>query len=120
MSGITEKIATASEEQFHVIFDSVSDGIFVCDAETGAFIDVNAAVCTMFGFPRQELIGTTLDALSTGLPPYVESDVMTLLEEARSSGPQIFQWRCKAKDGHLVWGEASLSIAPLGCRPGSL
>ena len=117
MSGVTEQIGTGSEEQFQVIFESLSDGIFVCDAETGAFIDVNAAVCAMFGFTRQELIGQTLDALSNGLPPYVQRDVTTLLEDARSHGPQIFQWRCKAKDDHLFWGEISLRIAPLGGRP---
>ena len=117
MSGVSEQIGTGSEEQFQVIFESLSDGIFVCDAETGAFIDVNAAVCAMFGFTRQELIGQTLDALSNGLPPYVQRDVTTLLEDARSHGPQIFQWRCKAKDDHLFWGEISLRIAPLGGRP---
>jgi len=117
MSGVTEQIGAGSEEQFQVIFESLSDGIFVCDAETGAFIDVNAAVCAMFGFTRQELIGQTLDALSNGLPPYVQRDATTLLEDARSHGPQIFQWRCKAKDEHLFWGEISLRIAPLGGRP---
>jgi diguanylate cyclase (GGDEF)-like protein/PAS domain S-box-containing protein len=117
MSGVTDQIATGSEEQFRVIFDSVGDGIFVCDAETGAFIDVNAAGCTMFGYPRSELIGGTLDALSTGLPPYVQRDVTTLFQDAQSLGPQIFQWRCKAKDGRLFWGEISLRIAALGGRP---
>jgi diguanylate cyclase (GGDEF)-like protein/PAS domain S-box-containing protein len=117
MSGMTEQQGTGSEEQFRVIFDSVGDGIFVCDAGTGAFIDVNAAGCSMFGFSRDELIGSTLEALSTGLPPYVQVDVMTLLEEAQSRGPQIFDWRCKAKNGHLFWGEISLRCASLGGRP---
>jgi diguanylate cyclase (GGDEF)-like protein/PAS domain S-box-containing protein len=117
MSGMNRKKRTAGEDEFRVIFDSVGDGIFVCDAETGTLMDVNAAACTMFGFMREELIGRTLGDLSTGLPPYVRRDVMTLLEEAQSLGPQIFEWRCKAKDDHLFWGEISLRCASLGGRP---
>jgi diguanylate cyclase (GGDEF)-like protein/PAS domain S-box-containing protein len=117
MNGVNRKKRTASADKFRVIFDSVSDGIFVCDAETGSFMDVNATGCAMFGFLREELIGLTLEALSTGLPPYVQRDVMTLLEEAQSLGPQIFEWRCQAKNGHLFWGEISLRCVPLGGRP---
>ena len=117
MSGSTEQEETESAERFRVIFDSVNDGIFVCDAETGAFMDVNAAGGAMFGFSRDELIGRTFEALSTGLPPYVQRDVMTLLEEAQSLGPQIFEWHCKAKNDHLFWGEISLRCASLGGRP---
>lgn len=111
------KKRSASDDKFRVIFDSVSDGIFVCDAETGRLMDVNAAGCAMFGFLREELIGRTFESLSTGLSPYVQRDVMTLLREAKSRGPQFFEWLCQAKDDHLFWGEISLRSASLGDRP---
>lgn len=116
MSETAAPLGIASEEQFRLIFDSVSDGIFVCDGETGVFIDINAAGCAMFGFSRAELIGRSLDAVSTGLPPYVRRDVTTLLEEAQSKGPRLFEWHCKAKDEHLFWGEISLRCVLLGDR----
>jgi diguanylate cyclase (GGDEF)-like protein/PAS domain S-box-containing protein len=108
---------TGSEARFRAIFDSVGDAIFVCSAETGAFIDVNATGCTMFGFSREELIGRTFEALSPGLSSYVQNDLTTFLRQARSRGPQIFEWLCKAKNGHLLWGEISLRSASLGGRP---
>ncbi|MGC2413026.1 MAG: sensor domain-containing diguanylate cyclase [Stellaceae bacterium] len=117
MNGITEKRATRVDERFRFIFDSVGDGIFLCDAETGRLMDVNATACAMFGFSREELIGRPLESLSTGLSPLVQRDLMTLLGEARSRGPQIFDWLCKARDERLFWGEISLRYASLGGRP---
>ena len=117
MNGITEKRGPRSDERFRFIFDSVGDGIFLCDAETGRLMDVNATGCEMFGFSRDELIGRALESLSTGLSPLVQRDLMTLLREARSHGPLIFEWLCKAKDEHLFWGEISLRCASLGGRP---
>jgi diguanylate cyclase (GGDEF)-like protein/PAS domain S-box-containing protein len=117
MSGIPKQRETGNEAKFRFIFDSVGDGIFVCDAETGRLMDVNAAGCAMFGFSREELIGRALESLSTGLSPYVQRDLMTLLQEAQSRGPQIFEWLCKAKDERLFWGEISLRYAALGGRP---
>ena len=95
----------------------VGDAIFVCSAETGAFIDVNATGCMMFGFSRDELIGRTFEALSPGLSSYVQNDLMTFLREARSRGRQIFEWLCKRKNGNLFWGEISLRSGSLGGRP---
>jgi diguanylate cyclase (GGDEF)-like protein/PAS domain S-box-containing protein len=120
MNGITEKRGPRSDERFRFIFDSVGDGIFLCDAETGRLMDVNATGCEMFGFSRDELIGRALESLSTGLSPLVQRDLMTLLGEARSRGPQIFEWLCKARDEHLFWGEISLRCASLGGRPVAL
>ena len=117
MSDAIRQHRTGGEDRFRVIFDSVADAIFVCDAETGTLIDVNATGCTMFGFSRDELIGCRLDALSTDLSSYVQRDPMTLLRAARSRGPQTFEWLCKAKSGHLFWGEISLRSASLGGRP---
>ncbi len=68
MNGITEKRATRVDERFRFIFDSVGDGIFLCDAETGRLMDVNATACAMFGFSREELIGRPLEC-SFDRPP---------------------------------------------------
>jgi diguanylate cyclase (GGDEF)-like protein/PAS domain S-box-containing protein len=117
MNDATGQTTAGNEEQYRVIFNSVGDGIIVCDAETGAFIDVNATACAMSGFSRDELIGRTFDALSPGLSSDVQNDPMTFLQVARSRGLQIFEWLCKAEDGHLFWAEISLRCASLGGRP---
>jgi diguanylate cyclase (GGDEF)-like protein/PAS domain S-box-containing protein len=117
MSDAIRQQTTGREDRFRVIFDSVADGIFVCNADTGAFVDVNQTGCAMFGFSRDELIGRRLEALSTDLSSYVQRDLSSFLLEAQSRGPQVFEWLCKAKNGHLFWCEISLRCASLGGRP---
>jgi diguanylate cyclase (GGDEF)-like protein/PAS domain S-box-containing protein len=117
MRGTATRRGIAKEEQFRTIFDSVSDGILVCDAATGAFIDVNTAGCAMLGFSRDQLIGRTIDAIATGLPPFLERDAMAWFQKAQSQGPQLFEWYFKAQDEHLVFGEISLRCTSLGGRP---
>ncbi|HXQ68559.1 MAG TPA: PAS domain S-box protein [Alphaproteobacteria bacterium] len=97
-----------SEERFHTIFDSVSEGIFVSDANAGKFIDVNETGCAMFGYDRRELIGGDIGTLATGVPPYTREAAAAWFEKAQSGSPQLFEWHCKAKDGHLFWAEISL------------
>ena len=102
--------------KFRVIFDSVSDGIFVCDAETGVFSEINNAGCTMLGFTREELVGKPIEAMSAGAPPYTQREAISWLKKARTR-PQLFEWRCKANDGRLFWGEVSLCCLTLADRP---
>jgi diguanylate cyclase (GGDEF)-like protein/PAS domain S-box-containing protein len=116
MNAVTDQMGIGSEDKFRLIFDLVGDGIFVCDALTGMLMEVNAAGCTMFGFSHDEFIGRTLNSLSAGLSVYVQTDLMTLLQEAQSQGPRVFEWLCKAKNDHLFWGEISLRCVSLGGR----
>jgi diguanylate cyclase (GGDEF)-like protein/PAS domain S-box-containing protein len=116
MNDITDQTGIGSEDKFRLIFDAVGDGIFVCDAVTGTLTEVNEAGCAMFGFTRDEVIGRTLNSLSAGLSAYVQTDLTTLLQEAQSRGPQVFEWLCKAKNDHLFWGEISLRCVSLGGR----
>ncbi len=48
----------ASEEQYRAIFDASVDGLAVLDAR-GLIVDVNPAYVTLFGYPREELVGTS-------------------------------------------------------------
>jgi diguanylate cyclase (GGDEF)-like protein/PAS domain S-box-containing protein len=103
----TEQARAADLERFRFVFDSVSNGIFVADANTGTFTDVNAAGCSMFGFSRDELVGRNIDKLSTGVPPYTRVDAVELQTKQQSGIAHTFEWHCKAKDGHLLWAEIS-------------
>ncbi len=71
----------------------------------------------MFGFSREELIGRRIEALSTGVPPYTQRDTVAWFERAQSSGPQTFEWHCKAKDGRVFWAEISLRCVSFGGHP---
>jgi diguanylate cyclase (GGDEF)-like protein/PAS domain S-box-containing protein len=106
----------ASEARFRTVFNYVNEGIFVSDASTGQFIEVNQPGCDMFGFQRGEVIGRDIVTLSSGVSPYTQATVMQWVTKAQTSGPQLVDWQCKAKDGHLFWAEISLRAATFGDR----
>jgi diguanylate cyclase (GGDEF)-like protein/PAS domain S-box-containing protein len=106
----------ADLERFRFIFEGASDGINVMDAETGRFTDANPASCKMFGYSRDELIGQTIEFLSTGISPYTQRDAIASLAQGRSGEPQTIEWHCKAKDGHLFWVEISFRNVALENR----
>lgn len=100
--------APDSDDSLRAVFDCVNDGIFVCDAATGRFIDVNQPACKMFGSTRAELLGKEIEALWSGTPPCDQHATMHKVEKALGGAPQLFEWQCRAKDGHLFWSEISI------------
>jgi len=110
---IIQQKRAADLERFRFIFESASDGMFVSDAETGCFTDVNEAGCAMFGFLRDELLGSTIGALSSDVAPYTQADALARLETDQSAP---FEWHCKTKDGRLFWVEISPRTVQLDDR----
>jgi diguanylate cyclase (GGDEF)-like protein/PAS domain S-box-containing protein len=104
----------ASEERFRSIFNSVNDGIFLSDPATGKFLDANQRGCEMAGYSIEEIVGSNVDLLSSGVPPYTQDAVLEWLKKAKSDGPQMFEWHCKTKAGEYYWAEVSLRFASFG------
>jgi PAS domain S-box-containing protein len=57
---ITERMAAeqalrSSEEQYRAMFNASVDGVSLWDAE-GVLVDVNPALCSMYGFSREEIL----------------------------------------------------------------
>lgn len=109
--------APGADNRFQVIFDSVNDGIFISDPRTGQFTDINDAGARMFGYPKSELLGRSVDALSSGVHPYTTDMAIELNEKARLGEPQIFEWLCKTKEGVLFATEISLRYTMLNDAP---
>jgi diguanylate cyclase (GGDEF)-like protein/PAS domain S-box-containing protein len=109
-----ERELRESEENFRTIFSSVSEGIFLSDVATGQFIDVNPVGCAMFGYTREEIIGSDIGMLSSGVEPYTLERAIELGPEIVKGGPKIIEWQVKAKDGRLFWVETSTRFATFG------
>jgi PAS domain S-box-containing protein len=105
------------DDRFRAIFNAVNDGIFISDPDTGQFVEINEAGCRMFGYDKTEIIGLGVDTLSSGVHPYTQDMAVELNEKARLGEPQIFEWRCKTKDGVLFWTEMSLRHSEFGHGP---
>jgi PAS domain S-box-containing protein len=102
------------EERFRSIFESANDAIFILDHESGAILDVNARIYDTFGYTPEEVDALELGMLSAGVPPYTGRDAAARVRDLQPGDQQIFQWRCRHKDGHLFWVEISLRAAQIG------
>ncbi|MDO8292725.1 MAG: PAS domain S-box protein, partial [Gallionella sp.] len=105
-----------SEGRFREIFNTVSDAIFIHDAETGRIVDVNRRMCEMYGLTHEEALACGPDDLSAGVPPYSSAEAIKKIHLAYSEGPQTFDWLARARDGHFFWVEVSLQFAHIGSQ----
>jgi PAS domain S-box-containing protein len=106
----------SSEERFHTIYDSLSDAVFIHDAATGRIVDVNATMCRLYGYQREEVLDQTIDLVGTGEAPYSATEALAWLRRTAAGIPQTFEWITKAKDGHTFWVEVSMRCVTLdGC-----
>ena len=113
-SRLADLLLRASEERFRSIFNSVNDGIFLSDPATGTFLDANQRGCEMAGYSIDEIVGSNIDLLSSGVAPYTQEAALEWTKRAQSDGPQMFEWHCKTKTGRLFWAEVSLRFASFG------
>jgi PAS domain S-box-containing protein len=105
----TEEALRESEENYREIFNATSEAIFIHDAASGKILDVNQPMLDMFGFSREEeVLRFTIDDLSSGRPPYTQSEGLERIKAAVTMGPQLFEWRSRRKDGKLFWSEVAL------------
>lgn len=102
-----------SEGRFREIFNTVSDAIFIHDAETGRILDVNRRMLEMYGLTREQALACGPDDLSAGVPPYSSAEAIKKIRLAQSAGPQTFDWLARARDGRFFWVEVSLRFASI-------
>jgi PAS domain S-box-containing protein len=104
----------ASEMRFAAIFNAVGEAIFVFDSVTSKIIDVNQRMCQMYGYTREEVIGSDSGTFSSGVHPYTVNEAIAKIRAAKAGAPQVFDWHARAKDGHLFWVEVSLRLSRIG------
>ena len=120
-SDVTEKYQTEqalreSESRFREIFNSVSDAIFIHDAQTGRILDVNRSMCEMYGHTHAQALDCGPADLSFDKPPYSTAEAMETMQMARTKGPQSFDWLARARDGRPLWTSVSLKFAHIGSQ----
>jgi PAS domain S-box-containing protein len=103
-----------SEERFKSVFNCVGDGIFIVDARTGRFLEVNEPGARMHGYSPDELIGASIEKISSGVPPYTQREAAKAHARAIESGrSQDFDWHSKRRDGRLFWSAVTLRYASI-------
>ncbi len=61
---LAERALRDSEEKYHAVFSTASDGIVVIDRATGTIVDCNEAITRMYGYRREELVGQPVTMVS--------------------------------------------------------
>ncbi len=93
-----EKIAE-SEEKYRSYVENAPDGVFVID-ETGHYMEVNKAACSITGYNKEELTLLSIpDLLPDGASDIGLDQFKTLLETGASKGDMQF----KHKNGSTRW-----------------
>jgi PAS domain S-box-containing protein len=111
-----EEALRQSEANYREIFDAVSDGIVVHDAETFETIDANPAVLQLYGYAREDFLQANVEEFSQGSAPYDQQHAVRFLREAAAGKPQSFQWHARRLDDTLFWVEVNLQRATVAGR----
>jgi two-component system, chemotaxis family, CheB/CheR fusion protein len=80
------------------IFDTLGMAVCVTD-ETGKFVEVNDAYCALYGYERQELIGTHFSIV---VPEHYRSEASRIHDAFMAGAPEMpAEWQVVRKDGQL-------------------
>lgn len=105
-----EEARRASETRYRKLFDCAPDGIVIADAES-RYLDVNASICRMLGYSRDELIG--LSAADIVVPAEFALIEPTLRAITANTDHQR-EWRFRRKDGSTFDAEVIATMMPDG------
>ena len=103
-----------SEKNYREIFNGVKDAIIVQKATTGEVIDVNDATLQIYGCSREEIIGLTIDKISSGNPGYDHDSALKKIEATKKLGHVNFEWEAKKINGDLFWADINLRYSTVG------
>ncbi len=101
--------------QLSTIYDTVSDAIFLHDADTGGIIDCNHGACCMYGYDR-------ISMLTLSAPDIVWRDDNEVGErpgaklKAALGNPVSFEVRARHSSGKPFWVEVNLSPVTISGR----
>ncbi len=104
-----EKNLQESEEKFRTIFNKASDGILIADATTKKFVQGNNTICSMLGYPQEEIISLGIHDIH---PPDDLSHVLDEFEKQAKREKVLAEGLpLLRKDGSIFY--ADISSTPL-------
>jgi diguanylate cyclase (GGDEF)-like protein/PAS domain S-box-containing protein len=106
-----EKLLRESEERFHSAFDHAAIGMALVSIDSH-FLQVNSSLCTIFGYPEEELLASNLHLLTHHGDPEeaLSKHLRQLLSEELLPSFQI-ELKCYHKIvGKMVWALLNASL----------
>jgi PAS domain S-box-containing protein len=101
-----EELVRANERKYRSLFEQASDAIMITDFQ-GSLIEVNASLCQMFGYKKEELAQMNVSTLIE--PAHLQSDPIQF--ETLKKGDQVINERWMVhKDGRIIIVEANVKL----------
>lgn len=98
-------------ELFRTLLDHSNDSIFLVDAETGDFVDVNETACEYLGYDREELLELSVTDVETTLS--TEDNWRAHVETIREEGSVLYEGQQERKDGSTFPVEVNIAHVDL-------
>jgi PAS domain S-box-containing protein len=105
-----------SEARYRGIFEGANDPIIVFEPEGEVILDANPRACEVYGIPRDELIGTSLKAMTRDVSRG-EEQIRQTLRDGRYHNFETVHFR---KDGSEIRFAVNASVIEYGGRPAIL
>jgi two-component system sensor histidine kinase/response regulator len=95
---IQQRALRDSEALYRAIVSQAADGIFLSDAETLRFVEVNESACRDLGYSREELLSLSIPDIQADYPP---EQVAEQAGNIVATGRGDFENRHRRKDGEV-------------------
>lgn len=105
-----EESLRESEGRYRTLFECAPDGIVISDPNS-YFVGVNASICRMLGYTREELIGLCASNIVT--EPGVRR-IGPALDMIKAKAEHHHEWQFRRKDGSVFEAEVIASMMPDG------
>ena len=103
-----EEALKASEVRFRTAFENAPIGMALVQPDR-TVLRVNRALCSILGYSEEELLATTLRALT-----HVDDSTLTTELMQRTLAGELDQYRVEKRyvhrDGHVVWADLDTSL----------
>ncbi|NES21485.1 MAG: PAS domain S-box protein [Symploca sp. SIO3E6] len=102
-----------SEEKYRHLFEFANDSIFIIDASTHRFLNVNWNAARRLGYTRQELLQLSVDEIGLLIS---DERRHAIVQELRTTGHITFECVYRCKDGIEIPVEISSRVIEYGNR----
>lgn len=99
------------------VFDHANDGIFIHDEVSGRILDANRMAAEMTGYSKAELFELTVGGISCRDMGFDCEEATRQIHDAVVSGPKIFEWWIRTKQGKEFPAEVNLKRIFLAGAP---
>ena len=110
----SERGRLSAEDRFRSAFENAPIGVALVEIEgesLGGFMAVNRAMCTLTGYSEQQLAELSLDQITAPEDRQLDGAQRRRLMRGKFESYTV-EKRFLHHDGHELWGQFSLSLAP--------